>query len=182
MDAHNRRIHLLDLTIDGRLPVVVAVAYRTDANPDPIYGMGCHRTTSQAASRAIGEVIQGGALTVPTHTRLSRADVTPEIHDLAMMRRDQLGWMFPKGISTTRDEDHGGDTEDQVSKDLFGQTVVVDISQRSDEPTVVKVICPEAPHFWHRLGIPKLYTLPVEYGWLDKAPKEEDANPLYIAT
>ena len=177
VELHGRHVHLLDLTLDERLPVVVAVAWKAGGTPDPAYGMGCARTVAGAAVRALGEIVQHGVL----QGFPSMHAGCPEIEDLATMPQDELAWLFPKGTSTHRDVEADA-PERAVAKALFGETVVVDVTQRDDEPAVVKVVCPAAPHFWHRLGCEKLYTLPVEHGWLDTRPVEADANPLYIGT
>ena len=175
-----RTVHLLDLTLDERLPVVVAVSMQKDGKPDPVYGMGCARTTAEAARRALGEIVQCGMLDRPVEERLAYHRNAPEVAALAKAPRWKLKWMLPEGKVDPRDTDHGDGTEEAVAADLFGDAVVVDLTQRADEPAVVKVICPDAPHFWHRLGAPKLYTMPVEYGWLPKRPHERQANPILI--
>ena len=180
---YGRDVHLLDLTLDPRLPVVVAVALARPhvGAPDPIVGFGCHRTTAQAAARAVGEVIQCGMLDYPQAARLGYTNSAPEAVALSEREADDLGWLYPSGKTLPLDEDHGDGTEEAVCADLYGEGVLVDISQWQDEPPVVKAVVPAAPHFWHRLGCELLYTLPVRFGWLAERPDEAHANELLIA-
>ncbi|MDI9637686.1 YcaO-like family protein [Geitlerinema splendidum] len=43
---------------------------------------------------------------------------------------------------------------------------------------VVKVIIPGMRHFWKRLAPGRLYEVPVQLGWLEKAIAEEMLNPV----
>jgi ribosomal protein S12 methylthiotransferase accessory factor len=42
---------------------------------------------------------------------------------------------------------------------------------------VVKVIVPGLRHFWRRLGPGRLYDVPVQLGWVDRAKAEDGMNP-----
>ena len=175
-----RSVHLLDVTLDRRLPCVVAIAMSKDGAPDPIYGMGCARTTSQAAVRALGEIVQCGMLTRPKAERLAYHGNAPEVVELAEAAPDAIPWMYPKGRTDPLEDAAEDGVEEAVAASLIGRAVVVDLSQRADEPSVVKVVCPSAPHFWHRLGSRNLYTLPVACGWMSREPRESEANALYV--
>ena len=180
---YGRRLHLLDLTADPRLPVVVAVAmaHPGAGPPDPLLGFGCHRTTAEAASRAIGEVIQCGMWGRPPERRFEYHGYAPEVLELARAPREGLGWLLTHGRASPIEADAGDGAEDAVCAELYGEAVVVPVGQRGDEPAVVKVVVPDAPHFWARRGCPALYSLPARLGWLAETPDERDANPLYLA-
>jgi ribosomal protein S12 methylthiotransferase accessory factor len=55
--------------------------------------------------------------------------------------------------------------------------IVVDQTQPDLDLYAVKVIAPGMRHFWRRLGAGRLYTVPVELGWLPTATPESDLNP-----
>ena len=45
---------------------------------------------------------------------------------------------------------------------------------------VVKVVVPGMRHFWPRFAPGRLYDVPVQMGWLERARTEEELNPVRL--
>ncbi|XXS95487.1 YcaO-like family protein [Sorangium sp. So ce363] len=64
-----------------------------------------------------------------------------------------------------------------VTSDL-GIPVVLDQMRPDTGLCAVKVAVPGLRHFWPRFGPGRLYDVPVRLGWLERANREEDLNPV----
>jgi len=56
--------------------------------------------------------------------------------------------------------------------------IVLDQSRPEVEFSAARVVVPGLRHFWARLREGRLYQAPVELGWLPRALREEDLNPV----
>ena len=41
----------------------------------------------------------------------------------------------------------------------------------------MKIAAPELCHYWHRLGVERLYTAPAALGWMQHTLTEDSVNP-----
>lgn len=60
------------------------------------------------------------------------------------------------------------------------EALVLDQTRPEIGLRVVRVVVPSLRHFWPRFGPGRLYTVPVELGWLAARRREEELNPAYI--
>ena len=79
---------------------------------------------------------------------------------------------------------HSTDLRDDIlycvaRAEAIGCDVLVHDLTRADVGlAVAKVIVPELRHFWRRLGLGRLYEVPVELGWIERPKAECDLNPI----
>ena len=88
--------------------------------------------------------------------------------DVVIATRGNRPELLAQALASVVDQDYAGSIH---------CTVVFDQSLPDLELKVVKVMAPGLRHFWRRLGPGRLYTVPVELGWLPAATAEERMNP-----
>lgn len=181
LEGHYRglgwRLWVLDVTSDLGIPAFVAVARAADSARLTL-GFGCHHDARLGVQRALTELNQlfdprdlapargwdraalaGEAYLFPDDGAPARA-----LGDYPVVRRDDL-----------RD-----DVIDCVERAARAglETVVLDQTRPDTGLCAVKVAVPGLRHFWPRFGPGRLYDVPVRLGWLDRATREEDLNPV----
>jgi ribosomal protein S12 methylthiotransferase accessory factor len=63
----------------------------------------------------------------------------------------------------------------------LGTDILVLNQSRPDiELSVARVVVPGLRHFWRRLGPGRLYSVPVQLGWLEAPKTESELNPVSI--
>lgn len=167
-----RRLWLLDLTTDLGIPVCAAVSI--GAAPESLQlGFGAHLDPAIAVTRAITEANQ--LLAVKRKTRVFRAALT--------------GWSFlePHGsreLATAARPSDDLRTDVLACVDLLRQrgleTIVLDQTREEVGLPVVKVIVPGLQHFRPRFAPGRLYDVPLQLGWIERRPREEELNPAHI--
>jgi ribosomal protein S12 methylthiotransferase accessory factor len=77
-------------------------------------------------------------------------------------------------------DDHLVDIMHCVSKAhaLGIDTLLLDQTRPDAGVHAAKVIAPGMRHFWARFGPGRLYDVPVKLGWLPRARREEELNPI----
>jgi len=176
-------LEVLDLGSDLPVPVLAAVALPND-NPDrqPLLGFGCHHNAQIALRRALGEVSQG-FLIPEDFTPLALArDLLGHPLAAADFLRPRAGASLKQaGELTRRASDDFLEDIHQAVEMMAGrglETLMVDLTRPEIGLSVVRVMIPGLVHFWPRLGAERLYRVPVEQGWLPRALREEELNPL----
>ena len=176
-------LEVLDLTSDLPMPVLAAVALHQDnASRVPHLGFGCHFDVRIALHRALGEVAQ--ALRVPESSTPSALAQELLGHPLS-----ELGCLHPmEGTSPKLAAEFANPGTDDFLTDIGVvveklaqrglEALMVDLTRPEVDLDVVRVIVPGLVHFWPRLAAGRLYRVPVEQGWLPRALREEEMNPL----
>ena len=164
-----RGLHLLDVTLHPELPVVVAVSPLLEPlrNPpwsgglDMITGAGCAPTYSEAARRAVGEIVQCAMLGRPLEERLAFHHHDPAARQGALWNRETCPWHFPQGGAVWQSPApvEGGEEERwqaclAVLRRVGGRCVLLDITPDRRSLRVAKVVSPALVHFWPRFGHP----------------------------
>ncbi|MBT2405456.1 MULTISPECIES: TOMM precursor leader peptide-binding protein [unclassified Streptomyces] len=187
-----RETWVLDVTNDLGIPSVVAVSYRTDKPvQDVLFALGSHFDVKIAIGRALSEMNQF----LPAVIGM-RADGSGTY---AYNDPDQLKWwqtatvqnqpyMRPADgvVRTAADyaEHHVADLREDVLRaqraveDKGMEMLVLDQTRVDIGLPVARVIVPGMRHFWPRYAPGRLYDVPVELGWLDRKPSEDDLNPI----
>ncbi|NEO28818.1 MAG: YcaO-like family protein, partial [Kamptonema sp. SIO4C4] len=70
----------------------------------------------------------------------------------------------------------------QLVEERGMELLVLDQTRPDIGLNVVKVIVPGLRHFWKRLGAGRLYDVPVQLGWRERALREDEVNsiPLWM--
>ncbi|WP_437643984.1 TOMM precursor leader peptide-binding protein [Sorangium sp. So ce362] len=181
LEAHYRdlgqRLWVLDVTTDLGIPAFVAVA-RTPDTARLTLGFGCHHEARLGVQRALTELNQ---LFDPSGLG------PPRGWDRASLAGEP--YLFPAEAVPARTrgdypyalrDDLRDDVNDCVARAarVGLETVVLDQTRPDTGLCVVKVAVPGLRHFWPRFGPGRLYDVPVRLGWLDRANREGDLNPV----
>lgn len=189
MRAHyatlDRTFHLLDLTSDLGVPVVVAVSATTGGRR-ALMGFGAHLDGTIAALRALAELNQIVLLDVEPDKRPSQGQMdgmwkwldheTVEGHPYIAPGPGRplaaASLPRPRFASMTEAVRH---CIGLVAKDH--DFIVQDLSRPDLPLNCVRVVVPGLRHFWNRRAPGRLYDVPVKLGWLAAPQAEADLNP-----
>lgn len=189
----HRRLWALDLTSDLGIPAFVALSRRTDRRPEDIlFGFGAHLDARVALLRAVTELNQF----LPGAIRVTSQE--PEGYDVTI--EDALRWFKTATIESEpylapdasarprRLEDYPalstGDLREDVlrcARMLEGRglgALVLDQTRPDTGLHVARVVVPGLRHFWARYAPGRLYDVPVAMGWLSRALREDELNPI----
>ncbi len=176
-----RQVWVLDVTADLGVPAMAAVSWKRGSGaPNFVLGFGAHFDPEIAVSRALSEMNQ--FLPVLLEGRRRRL-ATEEITETQYLLPDETQpARRPSDYVRVDGTDLLGDIE--ASAELLrgkGMEVLVLDQSRSDvELPVVKVLAPGLRPFWARFAPGRLYTVPVELGWLAVPKREEELNPAHL--
>lgn len=187
-----RDLWALDLTTDLGIPTFAALsAVRREREQDIIFGFGSHFDAGIALTRALSEVNQM-LPTVLQSREERRARLLPDFTDALTWwdeaTLDGAPYLRPDPARTRlrlpTEPPAGGNLLDDIRTCVaraaaVGCDVLVHDLTRPDVGfPVAKVIVPGLRHFWRRLGPGRLFDAPVRMGWVERAPSEDDLNPV----
>ncbi len=174
-DEMGRRLYLLDLTTDIRIPAFVAIAPRLDGS-EPCFGAAAGVSARRAAFKAIAETAQicfwtahgsgsdemhswNRGATLDSHRYLQPEGTVEASPELNMDPAEALQWCIGRltGVGI--------------------ESYYVDLTRPEIGLPVVRAIAPGLRHFWARLGPGRLCDVPVSLGWRDAVLAEPDLNP-----
>lgn len=177
LGRRGRTLHLLDVTTDLGVPVVVAVGVQRDGTC-PLFGFGAHPDVTVAARRAARELLQvvvllqdapGEGFSLPARTG-------PDGRRWEDVHVDQVPFVRPHGVSTPRrwtSDPSGVEGDlDEVLRRLAGAGVeafALDLTRPETGVDAVRVVAPALRPWYRRLGPGRLrlpagpnpWTLPV---------------------
>jgi ribosomal protein S12 methylthiotransferase accessory factor len=176
-----RQVWVLDVTADLCIPAMAAVSWKDGSGaPDFVLGFGAHFDPEIAVSRALSEMNQFlPVLLEGRRRRLASEEIAGQ------------EYLFPDETQAARrasdyarldGNDLLGDIEASVAllrgKEM--EVLVLDQSRSDVELPVVKVLVPGLRPFWARFAPGRLYTVPVELGWLAEPKREQELNPAHL--
>jgi ribosomal protein S12 methylthiotransferase accessory factor len=184
-----RRLWVLDVTSDLGIPSFVAILHWKDDSQENIeFGSGAHFDSRIALLRALTELNQFlsiGLMDGGTGGNSSLDGSTP-------FRLQDHPFLTPTGNPVVRpglsSKFNQLDTLEQVSAcvslaERAGlDFLVLDQTRPDIEVPVVRVIVPGMRHFYRRFAPGRLYDVPVQLGWRDRALSENELNPLHPQT
>ncbi|TKC86000.1 TOMM precursor leader peptide-binding protein [Trinickia terrae] len=168
------RLWALDITHDLGIPVVAALAEHPASGRFSI-GFGCHLDSHIAVQRALTEVNQLLDVT---------ADAPPP-WDASKLSSSAFLYpapALPAVDPSTRPGLDARDLKDAIEQCMGRlsssgmEVLVVDKTRPDIGLPVVQAVVPGLCHFWPRFGAPRLYSVPVEQGWLDRPRREDELN------
>ncbi|WP_338676857.1 TOMM precursor leader peptide-binding protein [Streptomyces sp. SCSIO 30461] len=187
-----RSLWVLDLTADFGIPVMGAVS-RTDGHRQEIcFGFGAHFDPRLALRRAVTEMCQ--LLPPPV------AGVGEPLRRRPGLPQELLEWWStatvenqpyvlpdpgepsngPSDYVYTPRADLRADVEaaESAVRARGMELLVLDQTRPDVGLPVVKVVVPGLRHFWARFAPGRLFDVPVEMGWCDRATPYEELNPV----
>ncbi|NEP72425.1 MAG: TOMM precursor leader peptide-binding protein [Okeania sp. SIO2G4] len=189
----NRDLWVLDITSDLNIPCFAAISSRNDREvEDIVLGYGAHFDPEIAISRALTEANQ-----ILPNVLSFRDDGTtnyPPSADILALKWWQTAtlinqpYLVPNNqIISKKSNDYFQLASDDLLEDvkLCQQIVekndmellVLDQTRSDIGLRVAKVIVPGMRHMWKRLGLGRLYDVPVKMGCLKESLTEEQLNP-----
>jgi oxazoline/thiazoline synthase len=184
-----RRLWVLDVTSDLRIPTFVAVTHWMNQGQENIeFGSGAHFDPRIAVLRALTELNQFlsiGLMGGGKGDKSSLDGTTP-------FRLQDHPYLVPAGNPTLQPS--SGATFSDLDT-LAQVTACMDIAKRAGldflvldqtrpdiEVPVVRVIVPGLRHFYRRFAPGRLYDIPVKLGWRDRQIAEDELNPIHPHT
>lgn len=168
-------MHVLDLTNDLRIPVMVAVGIEPKTGRY-FLGFGCHLDAELAVQRALTELHQVYDPTGKAGCPFTAKDFDddrfwhplpgPGTHASAFSRHTEKS--LARTVQTCVDRVAAAGME----------TLVIDYTRPDIGLATAKVVVPGLRHFWPRLGPGRLYDVPVALGWLRRRLAESELNPV----
>jgi ribosomal protein S12 methylthiotransferase accessory factor len=190
-----RELWVVDLTSDLQIPVFAAISRRIGApTEDLLLGLGAHLDPSLALIRAVTELNQFLPAVSRTDSRgntiyrwpddvavrfwkRESLETQPQLRpDTKKRPRTQADFVTSVPVDFLACLDHCLAEVSRLGMDIF----VLNQSRPDVELSVARVVVPGLRHFWRRLGIGRLYTVPVKLGWLDAPTPEAELNPVSI--
>lgn len=189
-----RELWVLDLTSDLNIPAFTAISRRCDHEvEDIILGFGAHFDPKLAVQRALTEVNQilPAVLAVDTDgtTQYAASSDFPAINWWKTATLENQPYLAPdKSVTPKVYSDYpqvaNNDLLDdiklcqQIVEQRGMEMLVLDQTRPDIGLKVVKVVVPGTRHFWKRLGLGRLYDVPVQLGLLKKPIPEKYLNPI----
>jgi len=179
-----RSVDVLDITADRNIPTFVAVS-RSEEPPREDYalGFGAHFDAKIALNRALTEMTQ--SLPVVLSDRDPGCFLRPENG-----RRDMSFLSPDEQMAATKCSDFAPSVAREPRRDVLScvelvqswglEMLVLNQTREDVGMPVVKVVVPGMRGWWARFAPGRLYTLPVQLGWLAEPKKEPEMNPHHL--
>jgi ribosomal protein S12 methylthiotransferase accessory factor len=186
LNGRGRSFHVLDITTDFGIPVVVAVSATVEGEAI-LFGMAADFDLLHAVKRAVAELFQ---LLGPGHY-WSRSSMLEHYQ----LPTDRQAWVFganlenqqyvlPEGVSSCVPAPPlAHSVSDRLEQCIRAaarvgtEILVCDVTRPDVGTPVVKVIAPGLRTSWAQLGPGRLYKAPVALGWQARVLAEEELNP-----
>jgi ribosomal protein S12 methylthiotransferase accessory factor len=192
--SKRRGLHVLDLTTDLGIPAAVALSWHLETGKSISVGLGAHLDAGIAVNRALAELNQ--ALMFEGALGPLDGDKVPQGNGdhLAM-----IDWMRNRSLETetycvpsgtievaayaaprVTDLKQAVELGMRAVSDLGYDMIVLDHSRPEIDLAAARVVVPGLRHFWARFREGRLYSAPVDMGWLAEPLAEESLNPAPI--
>jgi thiazole/oxazole-forming peptide maturase SagD family component len=179
-----RSVEVLDITATRNIPTFVAVSSSEEPpREDYALGFGAHFDAKIALTRALTEVTQSlpmvlsggdpGCFLRAENGRAERLFLAPDEQMAATKRSD-----FPPSVARETRQDVLSCVELAKSRGL--EMLVLEQTRKDVGMPVVKVVVPGMRSWWARFAPGRLYTLPVQLGWLAELKHELELNPDHL--
>lgn len=177
----HRSLRVIDLTNDLGIPVFAAVSESADSGRAPLLlGFGAHLDQEVAVLRALTELNQWrSGIELGTPVVAFSGSGAPG----AFLRRSSA---MPQPLRETAAcrgyDDIGEAVRACVNRAAAAglETLVLDQTREDVGLRVVRVVVPGLRHFWPRFGPGRLYTVPVDLGWVREPTDEGRLNRVHI--
>ena len=184
-----KRLWVLDITSDLEIPSFVAIAHWVNDGAEYIeFGSGSHFDARIAMLRTLTELNQFMSMELMGNGSRQQESLDGTVP----LRLADHPFLLPgKGEVLEAEFDSKFshlETREQVAACVRVAEregldfLVLDQTRPDIETPVVRVIVPGLRHFYRRFAPGRLYDVPVKLGWLDRALKEDELNPIFPHT
>lgn len=184
LDAKGWDLHLLDLTTDLGIPVIVAMGIdRKDPGRDPVSGFGANLDPHIALSRALGEMVAEwkSCPNIYNMNENSKVFLGKPFTELDFIKPAPGATLLDASTmnvakSTYLQEDINTITKILSEKGM--ETLLVNLSRSEAPLKVVRVLVAGMRQVLPHFGPGRLFDVPVLTGRLDEALRIEEINPM----
>jgi oxazoline/thiazoline synthase len=178
----DRDVWVLDVTNDLGIPTYAAVSRSLTGRQEILLGFGAHLDPRQALRRALGEM---GQMFAATRSLKNDPDaVAPDVR--AWLQRASVGrqtYLQPLRGAAVALPTEGGEEplHREIARRMHArglEILVLDQTRAEVGIPVVRAIVPGLRHFWPRFAPGRLYGIPVQLGWIRRAQRENELNPI----
>jgi len=180
--AIGRSVTVLDITADRHIPTFVALSRSEDPlRDDYTFGFGAHFDPQTAITKALTEMTQFLPVVVSGRDPVCFLSGDTGKADTSFLMPDEQVAATTRcdfSPAASRQQDVLSCTELVRSWGL--EMLVLDQTREDVGMPVVKVVVPGMRSWWARFAAGRLYTLPVQIGWLGEPRTEANLNPLHL--
>jgi bacteriocin biosynthesis cyclodehydratase domain-containing protein len=179
-EARGRSLWALDITTNFGIPVFVAISCVGGSPADDLLlGFGCHLDPGIALTKACTELNQAlVAGDSGSKIRVTCGDITNYRFLLPDTGPARTGCEYPKvQPSNVRDDIQ---LIVRLARNAGLDVLVLNQTRGDVGLSVVKVIIPGMRHIWARFAPGRLYDIPVQLRWADRARTESELNPAHL--
>ena len=191
MIAHYRRegkeLHVLDLTSDLEIPVMVAVSCGASGESLQL-GFGADLDAKVALHRALSEHNQMAIFS--PHASNNGTDWSDGYLQrwLTSSTTETEPYVLPRPGSLRSASDYAPGRENDLHADVHTcierlrarglEMIIKDLTRTEIDFSVARVTVPGLRHFWARFAPGRLYDVPVALAWRDRPCPEDELNPI----
>ena len=179
-----RSVEVLDITVDRSIPTFVALSRSEDPpRDDYAVGFGAHFDPRIALTRAFMEMTQLLPVVLSGRDPVCFLSAEAGPMDTSFLTPDEE--MAATTLSDFSPSRLGGRTHYlssciELVKSWGLEMLVLDQTREDVGMPVAKVVVPGMRSWWARFAAGRLYTLPVQIGWLLESRTEADLNPYHL--
>ena len=179
-----RSLEVFDITLDRSVPSFVAVS-RSEEPPrdDYAFGFSAHLDAQIAITKAVTELTQFLPVVLADRDPGCFLGVGDAPTDMSFLMPDEKlpatsrSDFFP---TPARPPQHDASFCADLAKSWGLEMLVLDQTRKDLDMPVVKVVAPGMRNWWARFATGRLYTLPVQAGWLARPKTELELNPNHL--
>jgi oxazoline/thiazoline synthase len=179
-----RSVEVLDLTAHPAIPTLVALSRSEDPpRNDYILGFGAHFDPRTALAKALMEMTQFLPIVVSGHDPVCCLCAEAGHIDTSFLTPDEAVAVtayshFSPPFSRRPEQQVLSCVE--LVKSWSLEMLILDQTRKDVGMPVVKVVVPGMRSWWARFATGRLYSLPVQIGWLDEPKEEVNLNPCHL--
>jgi len=169
---------VLNISHDLGIPVMVAVAQHKLTGKFSL-GFGCHLDVCIAIERALTELCQLIPIREHSYKQFNFDDIKPEsyLYPLSsLMIKPETDYDFRDNFNLKKALEY---CLDRAQKRGL-ETIILNYSRPDIPLFTVKVLVPGLCHIWPQMACERLYSVPVQMGWVMQPLKAADMNPLKL--
>ncbi len=179
-----RCVEVLDITVHKNIPTFVALSQ--SAGPpqgDYALGFGAHFDPQKALTKALMEMTQFLPVVLSGHDAVCFLSAESGATDISFPGPDTQApatTCSDFSLSASRKPEAAVSSCIELVRSWGLEMLVLDQTRKNVGMPVVKVVMPGMRSWWARLAPGRLYTLPVQTGWLAEPKTESQMNPDHL--
>ena len=175
-----RSVEVLDITAHRNIPTFVAVSRSEDQlRDDFILGFGAHFDPPRALTKALMEMSQLLPIVLSGRKPVCYLNTEPSRGDASFLTPYEK---IPAttGVDCSAPQEANVLSCIEMVKSWGLEMLVLNQTRKDVGMPVVKVVVPGMCSWWARFGNDRLYTLPVQLGWLSGPKTEPQMNSAHL--